>query len=538
MIAAWSMVALAALLLVIAPLARVAVGIANAAPADPPRTQSWVEWSWLLAQTAVVAVGLALVITAAAWPVAWGLRFGRGGWGGWVHRSGWAWLAVPLLVPSYMPYAALQAARGPGTWIGGLVERGPDWLGPIVTRTLGLGGMVLWLWPLAVIVLAAGLRSVPAGAVDQLALEPGHGAARWHKAATRLAMGRSAAASAFAAVALAVLGSAIPLHLAQVPTFAIWLWRELDLTPDPSTVWLKATPLLVVALLAAIWVNRRLGHWTPAESGEDRTPPSAGKGWSVWLVWACFLWSASVLVPLGIFVWTLREAALLERFWRETGYAVGSSSLLAGAVGLGGVALTLAVWSGLTLDGGHYRGWRDRAAAAILGGLVFMAVIPGVMVGSVFRQISQWVPVWLGEGPGMLWLAHLARFGAFAALAGIMLARGEPQAQRLLRLNEGATTAWAFWRAVVRPRWGTLLGIGLTMAALSLQEIEAAVILQPPGMPSLPRVLLEQLHYLRDQQMAAASVNLITLTMVLAWSAGRFLSSSVDSDRSAPVRGT
>src|SRR5438552_9520035 len=76
------------------------------------------------------------------------------------------------------------------------------------------------------------------------------GAGRWRRAGAVLAMTRGGVAGAFAAVVLLVLGSAVPLHLAQVETYAFEIWKLADQLPwgQRGRVWVAAWPLIALAV--------------------------------------------------------------------------------------------------------------------------------------------------------------------------------------------------------------------------------------------------------------------------------------------------
>lgn len=520
----WAVLVGVVLAVVFAPGLRVVTlvvaGRAGAALGGEATVESWGPWLGALGRTVLVAALVALACVAVAWPIAWGLAGARrradssstwrmGAWAGVL-------LGVPLLVPSYVSYAAITFFRGPSTWLGGLIEAGPAGLVAWVGQVTGIVGMVMWLWPLGVLLLVEGLRAVPAGAVEQLALER---APWWRMVWVRVGMARSAVVTALLGVGLVVLGSAVPLHLGQVQTYAIWLWRLMDLSPDPGRVWVAALPLVVVAGLAGWMVARRIARWSP----EDVDLAGGWKQRPRWRWWAMAVWGVSVVGPLAAFAMSLRDADLLRRFWVESGAAVGDSALLAAAVGACGVVMALATWIVLGADAQRHPR-RERLVAAVLGALVFSAVLPGVLVGAAQRAATDWWPAALADGWWPLVLAHVGRFGFLAVLAGMVLALGEPREHRMMRLHDGAATLGGLWRTRIRPGLGALAGLGLVMGALSIQEIEAAVVLQPPGMRSLPRVLLEQLHYLRDQQLAAAAINLTLVAGAAACLAGWLMS--------------
>src|SRR5690606_16907651 len=144
---------------------------------------------------------------------------------------------APLLLPQYLVYSGWDLLRDPGSGIGDWLARQPGWASIWAGYVLAVGGMALWAWPIAAIPLAAGIRQLGAPALEAARLET-----RSRLRMVRVVVGQmpGAVVASAALVALVALGSAVPLHLAQIPTHAITLWLLLDLTPADERwrVWL------------------------------------------------------------------------------------------------------------------------------------------------------------------------------------------------------------------------------------------------------------------------------------------------------------
>lgn len=481
----------------------------------------------LFAETCVVAVAVGTLAAALAVPVAWAAAQAAG-----ARARGLAFAAMllPLLQPGYLWYAGLSAARGPGTWLGGLLERGPQWVNIACGQGLAIVGVAVHLMPVAGVVLASGFAALPRGTLDVLRLESAGPLVRWWVVA-RLS-GRELLGAA-GLCGLVAFGSAVPLHLAQVNTYSIALWRMMDLAEvgkQAGVVW-AALPVGALAVSAAWGLSGRLlAAPDAADAGADTRAMGVGglAGCA-----ATVVGFGAVLLPLGLLGASLREAGVVAQFWRDSRQAVWDSVQVAAAVGCVCVALGGLVWfllAGEPREGARVGGGRVLLARGmVLIGLAG-ALLPGALVGWLIRMGSAWVGGLGGFGswiddvltttPGGLVLGHVARFGGLAMVVGALAARAEPEGLRALRASEGAAGLGAWWRLCARPGWKTLAGIGLATAAMSMFEIEAGVMLQAPGTRSLARTLLEHLHTLRDQQLAAGAVLLVSAGLVVAlWAA-------------------
>jgi ABC-type spermidine/putrescine transport system permease subunit II len=78
-------------------------------------------------------------------------------------------------------------------------------------------------------------------------------------------------------------------------------------------------------------------------------------------------------------------------------------------------------------------------------------------------------------------------------------------------------------RTELRRGWGVIVGVALAMACLSLHEVESSVVLQPAGSSSLAQVLLTQLHFARQEEIAAAAILVLTPAAGIALLAGVLL---------------
>ncbi len=428
-----------------------------------------------------------------------------------------------MLMPSYLAYAGWGLARAPGTWLGDAILRGPrsaapggNWYPQFASDVQAIAGLVLWVWPLAALVLASRLRRIDRAVLDTLRLE----ATRpWSRVAMRLALSRGAIAAAIAVVMLLMLGSAVPLHVAQLDTYAVHLWRALDETPhaERARVWIAAWPSLALAIVGALALARSID----AQGSEDQpaNEPLAGPARSRWipLAWTLAALALSLLVPIALFAANLRDLASLRAFWALSSGAIGNSLLVAGCVAIVGLAIACAAWFA----------WANvpvaRPFLVLLSSIFLVAgLLPGVLIGAATREawdaIDQpWARAF-GDSWSIVVAGHLARFAFLPFAVGLVLARNEPRVLAdLRRIDAGASLrAWAIAGAL--PALPILLGVALVLACLSFHEIESAVMLEPPSASggSFARVMLQQLHFNRTNELAAGVLITVAGSVALA----------------------
>jgi ABC-type Fe3+ transport system permease subunit len=481
-------------------------------------------WSTLLVPLAIAM--LAVVMAAAP---AWWIRCARGR----TRTALLALLPAPMLMPAYLAFSGWSLARAPGTLLGDALERaGPEAMA-FAGKVMAGFGLALWSWPLAAVVLLCGLAGVGRERLEALALD---GAGPLRRAGAVLRQTWWAWALAVGVVAVVHAGSAVPLHLAQFDTWALRVWAQLNLV-SPAEVWwpsgasadgrtsVGAWVVLPLALLAGGALAVVLRSTRASEAVV--TPPTLASPLArvgVPLA-AAAVWAMAVVVPAWLFWSSVHDAGSVGVFWRLAGGSVADSAGLGLLVGglIGALAVVVAGLAGST------RRWAGMAALTLVALCGAVAVVPGVLVGSGVRLLTEG----LGEtgravddAGGTLLLAHVLRFAVLGAVVGWVVALAEPADLRdLRRLDAGAGLAarLAGWWAAQRPALLPCAGAGLAAMAMSIHEIEATVMVQPPGFRSLAGRLLELLHYNRHEELSAAASSLALTNVLLCVGCGLLL---------------
>lgn len=457
-----------------------------------------------LVRSLAFALAIGVLATLMAWPVAWRIY----------HRSG-RWLALaltPLIAPGYLAYAGLGLLIAPRTWLGDLLlGHGGSWP-TLANRAIAVLALALWTWPVACLALCLALRRLDAWMFDALRLEPGSLLSRWR---FKLGVARGAIAMSIVMVAFVMLGSVTPLHLARVGTYAIELWAELAATPagEQWRVQLAAWPLVLGAMVGAGVVFVGLSRWAARHSTMRDGPASRSRWW-----WAAPIGGVlvSIGVPAALLAFDLTRVRVpgestsifeaIEVFLRVHGDAVIDSLVVSGVV------LGACVVIGLCVSLLEYCAARRSWVAQIAGlCLLVSALLPGVLVGSAMLRTFNGIH-WLRpvlDVPAIVALGHVARYGFIPAMVAIWVARTTPPDLAALRRLDGADTPGGWWRTAMPGQAAPILVAALVAAALSLHEVESAVMLAPPGSDSLARRMLEMLHFARLRELTAGTLVLL-----------------------------
>jgi ABC-type Fe3+ transport system permease subunit len=481
---------------------------------------SWDNYGQMFVWTICVSTIIAVLATSLGLVSAWALRSTR--WRASTSALG-ALMFVAMLMPSYLAYAGWGLIRQPDWPVGRWLFEREAWQIILANRALALLGMIVWMWPLATVLLLPTARSVTDDQIDQFSLVCDR---RQVVRSIVFYVRRQSSGIGVCLLVLAALavGSALPLHLAQMPTISIELWRASAL--HGVRVWLDVWPVVIVAMVAAWMIARSLANQTgfDLQSGM-RTEARGLVRLGAWLTWVC-----GALVPLMLFVLTLRSWHVVEITVREQAGAIGTSVLigLGTGAGLGGLCVISAWATSLTRGSLQGRSFEKSLLRKTLFICLFSSVLwlllPGVMLGQFVsagvNRVSDFASGLTGvsfvpDSLAFVCMSHVLRFSCIGIVTGVVLAKLEPRALVDARLNLAGTGVRAWWRLFAIPRIGTFLAVVVAGVVLSLSEIEMAVQLMPPGYRSVAQVMLDQLHMNSVQEMAAMGAVVMGCGLVL-----------------------
>ena len=309
-----------------------------------------------------------------------------------------------------------------------------------------------------------------------------------------------------------------------------------DESPPASTYW-QGTTLLIAVLAALLFACR--GY---LEQAVD--PPARAawicrlkrSRWAAQLLLVCLL-SCLVIVPVanlafkaGVIV--TQQDEVRQRQWspvklverlvaapgehaREISWSL-QSGLVAASAALA-IAVPLA-----------WLGRRGRAMILLMLGMATLLAIPGPVWGLTTIRLLNWpTDSWLAGltylydrtllGP---WIVQSMRALPISTLVVWGALVGVPSATLENAALEGAS-GWRRLLFVALPQiWPSVLAAWLVAAMISCGELTATILVQPPGVTTLPNRLFSLLHYGVEDRVAAISlVMILSLVVLTAWAA-------------------
>lgn len=435
-------------------------------------------------------------------------------------------LLCPVWLPPFMIYAAGNLLRAPDTVLGrALIDfatSAPDrrWVTIWAGYAIAVLGLALWAAPVAAVLIAAGLGSRSNLYDEMLALEP---IGRFKRIIFQFRLQRGVIIRAVALVTVLMLGSAVPLHLAQLDTWSIVTWRQLTETPpaDWGRIWVSALPMLIAAAIGARLIS---GMLTQANAPHDPGTHKPEVSKSAMLL-AVLIFLGAVLIPLVSMFFSLDDPRSVIQFWRVNAGAVQDTGLTSLCVG---ITVTLIALLSANTFVSPIRTHRRIAHGALLA-LCIIGLTPGVLLGAAIARhgvlgldLPLIAPYW----------ASLTRFAFVGCIIGALGAASETPDRRSVRVQIAGSSLLA-WCITVLPTLARPLLATLAIATLlALFEIEAAVMVTPPGIENLPQQILSDLHYARLEQLSAAGVNLMSMGAIVAIIASIFMTRGFQSSRS------
>lgn len=471
----------------------------------------------LIVRTILVAAGIGGVSTVLGIGMARVLMragSGSGSGSGSGNGRGWVWVVamVPVWMPSYALYGAMNLARAPDTVVGRwLVEYatsdpGRRWAAVWAGYVIGVLGMSVWGAVIAALVIAADDRGRWGVHEDMMDLEPAGVVMRGR---VWVGLHRGALLKAWGVVGVVMLGSGVPLHLAQIETWSIAVWRALSERGVDAWggVWVMGLPMIFVGVVGA-WLVTRVVVRDATSRGMVGMGVERGGGRRVggmdW-VWGGGVWGLGVVVPMLVLAVSIDDWRAMGLFWSERGDAIGHSVLIGGVVGVIGAVFAMMIAAML----GHWVRWVRMVGVIGVFACAAGALVPGVLVGASVAG-SGWVSGGMGELIGLL-----ARVLVVGAVVGAVVAgreSGELLSQRWTL--GGGLGDW--WRAHGRTGGMACVGAGVLCGLLAVHEIEASVMITRAGVSTLSQGLLADLHYARLERLSAALLNLMIVALVVS----------------------
>jgi len=390
-------------------------------------------------------------------------------------RTWLLWLMlVPILWPQYVACYAWSLLLGPTAPLGWLVASQSADENQVVRAAVACFVQVLWCWPLAALIIARGRQCVRSDT-------PGIQAAGQQGRMPTLAaichpLGQSVAV-AFAVCFVLALCQYDAFSIAGVRTYGTELVAIYKATGSTESVARASWPLVAVAVAMAIVLRRRTWlidatcHTADAHSTVSRIQ---------WAALATVL-ILSLAVPVMLLLMGICKGDLPGSSCRPD--RAGLVNALAAAVLAAGLALSMAAAAVVLERSGR---WAAIVSRLMQVSLIAAAFIPGALVGVALLEAAPAAPsmVWLMDRWPAVALGQAVRFAGLAVLL-FLVARSQIDRGRLATPCDDPVGTDDFpqrrpWWPVV---WRASASVLLLVAALSVVELSATMLLRPPGAP-------------------------------------------------------
>jgi len=432
-------------------------------------------------------------------------------------------LLLPLLLPRYVLYYAWALLLSPTTALGAyLADRPPA--AQAAGAATSAAVLVLWYWPLAALLLAQGWRGLDADVLSSAHLEA-KPAGRFRHVLWPLL--RRPAALAFAVCFVLCLSEFGTFHLAGVRTLGTELAVLYEWTGSSSAVARAAWPMVLASAAAALLLWREAADWsTRVPTG----PPRFRQGWLRWAMLAV-LAGLSLAAPLGLLVAGVTGGGAFGQFLAVHCEELAVSALTA-VVGSAG-----AMWMAASALGLRRAGRAGAALAVLMQVTILLAAfLPGSVIGVGLLRLA--CLAGLGTGPGGGWMLVSAALAArFAGLSLVGLAVvGDSASGRLGEMAsvDGASWPRTWWHVHLPRSWAAAVGVGLAVVMFGMTELSATMVVLPAGAGTFAQRLVNQMHYLSEQQVIASCLVLVGAYLLL-WGLLAVLLGLLRRASSAPV---
>lgn len=471
------------------------------------------QWG-LLRNTLTIAIGAALAATLLGVPIALAIDRTHGR-----TRTTLEWTAAfPLLLPPYLSAAAWMDLLG----LMGLFRVQMDGAAqnnaygtifsnsavlPPAMSLCAIASLAFSFFPIVTLMLSAALRNY-----DERLEEPALLVGGTRQASRSIKwplLAPHAVAAALIVFVLALVEFAVP-SLLQVNVYTVEIFARFSTTYDAGSAAAQSLPLILLGLLPAIaylifirprrrWLSGR------PRSKHCQEPCSPARRVLTSVSWVFLI--IAIVAPLAfLFFRSLPLSSYIE-VWKTARDEILSSLLLAA---ISATALTVLAAAMTLAAHAHSPGARLYALSAI----PFLASGPLLGIGLIWIWNRPGPFAMVYDTPAVLVLACTARFLFFAYYGIHAATRSLPR-----RFEEAAAvSAVSWWRYVTgilfplsAPALAAVWGLAFVF---SFRELDAAVLVAPPGWNPLAVRMFSLLHYGPSAFVAALGV--IAFVMILA----------------------
>lgn len=467
------------------------------------------------ANTIWIASGATVCAFVISMPAAFALVQARHAW----QRSLLYTLTIiPLItMPAVFAYAwLLLATARDGTMAAMLQALG--WNTPGAEPMQAAWVLGTWLWPVPALFLAATFRRHGVQAYRMATLDATPPVA-FVRGALPVMRAPLIAIAAIVFIIAAMDATVPPLMFAGdvwsvEMTAAAWIAAGHG-RPVAFLLWQAWPMLATIMLVAALAIPsiRQMASWADDDtgSGSGTAAPASHLTWAL----ASAIAVAISLFPIAVFTTelaatptdTFQVFATAYKTFCRAGMATGIVALLAGAA-----SLALAVCTLDEPDGSRARRWVSRILTALV---ILVAVLPPEVVASALVTVFTHPRIspthsWnIYDNSPFVWAAAMvARFAFVPVCVARLINRRVPESLTAHARSDGATFLQRLAYVRMPVLWGPLLAASLLVMCLTLSEVSASVLVQPPQFlgGSLAFEIDAQMHYGRQSETIALSL--------------------------------
>ena len=417
-------------------------------------------------------------------------------------------LSAPFLMPHYILAVAWIEVLGTNGW----VTRSLGWLGISGFPIYGRAGVILvyalTFYPLVMLAAVVGLRRFD-GRLEEAARLSGSEARVFLGVTLPLLAPVLLSGTGFVFL-FGLLSFSVP-SLLQTPVYAVEIYTRFNSVNDPGGAILQSVPFLVFGVLAyGVWAGvlrpgyRRLGA-TPRPRTHLRP---AGLGRALGLAYVGGLAGVSVVLPLAVLVARSLPLSSFAQAWATARSEILTSLALAGLSATAGVTLAFAMTCVEK---------RRLSRVFLLSALPFLVSGPVLGVGMIRLWNHHGVPGRVYDSFAIMVLACVAHGLVFAHYGLRAASRQLSPACEEAAAVHGAgpwRRALGIRLPLLRP---ALIAIWGLLFVLAVGELDAVLLVCPPGWTPLSVRLFTLMHY--GPSSLVASLSLITLMLLFAGAA-------------------
>jgi ABC-type Fe3+ transport system permease subunit/sugar lactone lactonase YvrE len=427
-------------------------------------------------------------------------------------------LLMPLVLPQYVLYYAWALLLTPTTWLGNYFSNRPD-LARFAGKFSSCLVLVLWYWPLAALLIAQGWRNIDRQIWDCAELDIGP--FKRFRYITLPLLARPLCL-AFGVCFVLSLSEFATFHLAGINTIGTELAVLYQLTGSEGCLARAAWPVVVLALIAAVVLGRESRSWGLSVSSLG-TVEFESQRWQ-WAV-LIFLVGISLIVPVGLLIYNMKDTQAFRQFLKlhidELGWSLvigAAAGAMAYLIALGGLSLATAAKTYGRAGGSNCVRSLYRFSSLVVSTTIFLAMfVPASLVAvSLVKMLAvSYLPSTFRQGWYIVGAGQASRFSGVALIL-LILARHLHQKQLSEMASvDGASSLGTWWHVHLPQTWPLFVGCFILIMMLSITELSATMVLLPAGLPNFAQSLLNQMHYLGDQQVIASCLVLICLFLIL-----------------------